>query len=162
MNWRSPRFLLPAIILVLVVGLGAVALTFVLRAGHANVPTASPGVQKTVIPGNERQVVQTYNQAAMKQDWTTLYATTSKISTGDATAEQFAQMMAQQAQASGTISSITTTSKPEVNTNPDGIIYFTILEQVTVVKNGTSQTRSVITLYILEDGIWKYWFSKNA
>ena len=146
MNWRSPRFLLPAIILVLVVGLGAVALTFVLRAGHGKVPTASPGVQKTVIPGNERQVVQTYNQAAMKQDWTTLYATTSKISTGDATAEQFAQMMAQQAQASGTISSITTTSKPEVNTNPDGIIYFTILEQVTVVKNG----------------VWKYWFSKNA
>lgn len=99
MNWRSPRFLLVAIILVLVVGLGAVALTFVLRAGHAKVPTSSPGVQKTAIPGNERQVVQTYNQAAMKQDWTTLYATTSKIATGDATAEQFAQMMAQQVQA---------------------------------------------------------------
>ena len=160
MNWRSPRFLLLTIIIALVVGLGAVALTFVLRAGHAKVP--STGVQKTVIPGNERQVVQTYNQAAMKQDWAILYATTSKIATGDATEEQFAQMMAQQAQASGTISSITTTSSPAVKTNPDGIIYFTIHEQVTVVKNGTSQTQSIISLYILEDGVWKYWFSKKV
>ena len=115
-----------------------------------------------MIPGNERQVVQTYNQAAMKQDWATLYGTTSKITTGDATEEQFAQMMAQQAQTSGTISSITNTSNPAVKTNPDGIIYFTIHEQVTIVKNGTSQTQSMISLYILEDGVWKYWFSKRA
>jgi hypothetical protein len=161
MNWRSPRFLFLAIILVLAVGSGAVALTLAIRAGHATVPV-SAGTHKTVIPGNERQVVQTYNQAAIKQDWATLYTTTSKITTGDATEAQFEQMMTQQAQAYGTISSITITSSPAVKTNPDGIIYFTIHEQVTMVKHGTSQTQSMISLYILEDGVWRYWFSKKA
>lgn len=161
MSWRSRRFLLLAIILVLVVGLGAVALAFAIQAGHATVPT-SAGTHKTVIPGDERQVVQAYNQAAIKQDWAALYTTTSEITTGDATEAQFAQMMAHHAQASGTISSITTTSSPAVKTNPDGIIYFTIHEQVTMVKHGTSQAQSMISLYILEDGVWKYWFSKPA
>jgi hypothetical protein len=76
------------------------------------------------------------------------------------TEEEFAQIMAQQVQQVGTISTITPTSQPIVKTNPDGNIYFLISEKVTMTKNGISNTQSMISVYILEGGIWKFWFSK--
>ena len=161
MHWRSRRFLLLSVgSVVLVAAIGVVIIISILQVGHTKVSTQQ--TQKTVIPANERQVVQIYNQAAMKQDWATVYATTSKIVVGDTSPGQFAQMMAQQARDSGSVLSITMTSPPIVKTNPDGITYFTIHEQVVIIKNGTSQTQSVISLFILEDGSWKFWFSKRA
>ena len=161
MSWRSPRIIILLIgIIALAIGIGAVA-AFVFQVGHTKSSTQHMVVQKTIIPGNERQVVQTYSQAVMMQDWATVYATTSKDVIGDASQEQFTKMMMQQVKDAGTISSIITTSNPEVNTNPDGIIYFTIHEQEVLVKNGRSQTQSLISIFVLEEGTWKYWFSKK-
>lgn len=158
MNFRSPRILLLlCVLIVLVISIGVVAVVVF----QAKVLSQHTIVQKTVIPGNERQVIQMYNQAIMKQDWAIVYATSSKDVIGDASQERFAQMMAQQVQDAGTISSIITTSNPEVNTNPDGIIYFSVHEQEVLVKNGTSHTQSLISIFVLEDGTWKYWFSKK-
>ncbi len=162
MNWRSPRFLLLlTVISLLVVGIGVVA-ALVFQSRHAKVSTQHPVVQKTVIPGNERQVTQMYNQAVMKQDWATVYASTSRIVTGDLTQEQYAQILSQQIQNGGTISSIVMTSNPEVITNADEAPYFIVQEQVTTVKNGKTQTQSLTSIFILEDGAWKYWFSKKV
>ncbi len=163
MNWRSPRFLLLlAVFIVLVVSIGVIIVTLIFQADHAKISTQHTDTQKTVIPTNERQVVQTYNQALAKQNWATIYATTSNIVVGNYTPDQFAQMMAQQVQDVGTVSSISTTSNPEVKTNPDGTLYFTINEQVVFIKNGVSQTQSLISIFILEDGTWKFWFSKKV
>jgi hypothetical protein len=79
MNLRSRRFLFLLIgFIVLVVGIGVVVVTLLFHAGYASVPTQRTNVQKTVIPGNEGQIVKTYNQAALKQDWATIYANTSQ------------------------------------------------------------------------------------
>jgi hypothetical protein len=147
-----------------VIGVTVIVALWLFQSGHTDVRTQHTTAQKTAsaIPGNERQIVQTYNQALLKQDWATVYASTSNIVVGDYTQEQFAQMMARQVQNVGVVSSITTTSNPEVKTNPDGIIYFTIHEHAIVVKNGTSQTQSLISLFILENGAWKFWFSKKV
>jgi hypothetical protein len=161
MSWRSPRFLiLLTVIIVLVVGIG-VAAVLIFQAGHAKVSTQHTIAQKTVIPGNERQVVQSYNQAIIRQDWATMYASTAQSVIGSQTQEEFAQAMAQQVKNEGTISSIITTSNPEVKTNPDGLIYFTVFEKVVIVKNSLSQTISIVSVFILENGTWKYFTSKK-
>ena len=162
MNWRSPRYLLlSSAIIVLVVILAIVAI-FVFHAGHAQISTQHPTAQKTVVPANERRVVQTYNQAVIKQDWATVYVNTSNIVTGNNTQEQFAQAMAVQEQNEGKVVSITVTSPPQVFTNSGGSPYFTIQEQEVIVQNGITQTQSLLSVYLLEDGTWKYWFSKKA
>lgn len=71
-------------------------------------------------------------------------------------------MMAQQVQSGGTITAIVMTSPPEVITNTDEAPYFLFQEQVTTVKNGKTQTQSLTSIFLLEDGAWKYWFSKKA
>jgi hypothetical protein len=161
MNWRSPRFLfLLTVFIVLVAGIGAVVVTLIFHAGHASVPSQYTITQKTVIPGNEHQIVQTYNQAAMKQDWATIYASSSEIVVAGYTEAQFAQMMSHQVQEEGSISSISVISAPQVKTNADGTTYFTISEQVTMTKNNVSKMQSLISIYILENGVWKFWFTK--
>lgn len=133
---------------------------FVSGYSHGTVaPTATPQATAT-IPKNERQVVEVYNQAVVKQDWSTVYTTTSTSVVGTYTPEQFGVLMNQEVLDKGAISSIKTTSQPVVNTNADGIVYFTISEQVVVIKNGLTQTQSLISVFVLENGVWKFWFSK--
>jgi|SRR5579884_1415206 len=129
---------------------------------HHSFTPQKPAVQLSIsaAPHNERKMIQKYNQAAIKQDWTTVYDLTSQSVTAGYTEAQFAQMMTQQVQNIGTISSISATSNPQVTINSANTIYFTISEKVTINKNGMTQSKSMIVVFILENGSWKFWFSK--
>lgn len=160
MNWRSPRFLIALVIVcvVLMAGIGVIVGTVVLRSGHTQ------DIGQT-IPHNEHQVVEAYNQAMIKQDWQTIYTSTAVSARGSNTQEEFNQLMMQKEQENGNIVSITPISDlsaVQVKTTADGsTTYFTVSEKMTIVKNGISQSLSVVSLFILEHGTWKYLTSKK-
>lgn len=119
-------------------------------------------VMVTTIPGGERQVVDAVNQAAIEQDWATLYGLMSASVTSQVTESQFAALMAQQVAASGAITAVTVTGSPVVGTDQAGITYFTIDETVTVTHNGVSQSTPMTSYFLLESGAWKLFTSKPA
>ncbi len=121
-------------------------------------------VQQTVaaLPHNERQVVTSYNQALVKQDWTTIYASTAQSVLGSDSQEQFAQTMEQQVQSQGSISSITVTSEPEIKTSSGGMIYFTVFETVALNQQSTTRKLTIVSVFILENAKWKYFTSKSV
>jgi hypothetical protein len=116
----------------------------------------------TAIPQNEHQVVNTYNQAMIKQDWAAIYASASTGALGGYTQGEFSQLMAQQVQKNGSIVSITPLSNsinPEIKTNADHITYFSIIEKVIIDKSGISETAMYGVTFILENGAWKFFTS---
>lgn len=116
----------------------------------------------TAVPGGESAVIAAYNQAVMNRDWATLYTLSSSAITGSLSEAQFAQQMAQDVQTSGAITHITVTSAPQVGSNPAGMTYFTVSEQVTTTLNGAATTQQVNSVYLLENGQWMFWFSRAS
>lgn len=111
----------------------------------------------TLVPAGESQAVQTYNQALINQDWATVYTLTSQTVTSVYTEAQFAQLMQQQVQTVGAITSITITSTPQVTIDTTaGDTSFTVNEQVTLTQGGSSQTQAATAKFVLEAGAWKY------
>lgn len=116
-------------------------------------------VMVTIIPGGESQAVDAVDQAFLSQDWATLYTITELPSS--MTEAQFAAIMTQQAQQVGTITSIVVTSSPQVTTGSDGLTSFSVTQPVTYSLNGTSQTKTLTTSFVLDNGGWKLWFSAS-
>lgn len=113
----------------------------------------------TDIPGGQTDILKKTDDAAINQDWATLYQYTADEVTGSMTEAQFAQTMTQQTQSTGRITAIQVTSDPQVQTNDQGITFFTVQEKVTISTNGISQTQNMVAAYVLEDGTWKLWYS---
>lgn len=111
----------------------------------------------TAVPAGASQAVQAYDQALINQDWATVYNLTSQTTLGGATEAQFAQAMQQQVQTVGAVTATSITSQPQVTIDTStGITTFLVTEQMTITLNGVSQTQSITSQYILENGIWKF------
>jgi hypothetical protein len=116
----------------------------------------------TTAPPDLTQAITKSSQATTREDWATLYTMTSHMTVGDFTEQQFAAAMAQQEHVVGAITAITPTSKPTLITDQTGVTYFTVNERVTLVHNGATSELNVIAVYVLEDGVWKIWFTKTV
>ena len=154
------------IVACLIVGASVAAIIWVLHSGHTSSVTHNTPAQQTAttIPHNERQVVISYDQAMMKQDWTTLYTSAVTGTWGGYSEKEFSQLMAQQVKQKGTIVSITpltNISNPEIKTNADLLTYFSVIEKVVMSKNGTIETATYGITFVLENGSWKFFTSKK-
>lgn len=122
-------------------------------------------VMVTHVPDGKLQAVEAYEQAIIHQDWAALYAVSSRTTTGAHTEAEFAQLISEQARTVGTITDISLTSEPQVRIDIEaGITFFTVTEQATISLtslNGASQTQSFTSMFILEDGTWKFLSSSS-
>lgn len=118
-------------------------------------------VDTTVAPPDAMATAQRFNQSAIHQDWATMYQSMASSDVLGLSPAQFAQQMAQAEQQTGTITSITVISGPTVKSSAEGDIYYTIVEQVTVSLNGATSQQRIGSVFVLENGQWKFWFSKT-
>jgi hypothetical protein len=111
-------------------------------------------------PPDEQPAVHSFDTAFSTQNWTTLYRLTSSDITQGETAAQFQKaLQAQEAQA-GTVTAITDFTTPQIGSNPAGIVYFTLNQRLTVRHLSSTRTLDVTSVFVLENGVWKYWFSQ--
>ncbi|MGH2484606.1 MAG: hypothetical protein ACRDHE_01210 [Ktedonobacterales bacterium] len=118
-------------------------------------------VDTTLPPPDAMATTQKFNQSATRQDWVTMYQDMASADTLGLTPAQFAQQMATAAQQTGTITAITVTSGPTVKSTAEGVVYYIVEEQVTVSLNGATSQERIGSVFVLEDGRWKFWFSKT-
>jgi hypothetical protein len=122
-------------------------------------------ILQTTGPGAPIDAVNNYNNALLPQpstqkpDFATVYNLTSQGVTNGYTEAQFAQLLQQQEQSVGKITAISVVSTSQIITDPAGITYFTEKERVTKTKNNTSRTDTFTSVFVVEDGVWKFWFS---
>ncbi|WIG58256.1 MAG: hypothetical protein OJF49_001001 [Ktedonobacterales bacterium] len=116
----------------------------------------------TSAPPDMRGAVNTYTQAAIQQDWQTVYPLLSRSAIGSYSESQFAAAMKKQVDTVGALTAATITSAPQVHTTTLGVTYFTVNEQVTMTRKGTPTTTNQMAVYVLEDNAWKLWFTQPA
>ncbi len=122
-------------------------------------------ILQTTGPGAPADAVNNYNNAILPQpstqepDFATLFNLTSLGVTNGYTETQFAQLLQQQELSVGKITAISVVSTSQIITDPAGITYFTEKERVTKTKNNTSRTDTFTSVFVVEDGVWKFWFS---
>lgn len=115
----------------------------------------------TKAPPDASATVSRYNQALISQDWATVYALSSQAMTQGYTETQFAKVFSDQVQQYGAITKIIVLSPPKVATNPAGIVYFTVAEQATLYHQAHVTTTNATSVFVLDGGMWKYWFSQT-
>lgn len=115
----------------------------------------------TQAPPDALQTSKQFNQNAVQQNWTAVYQDMASADVQGMTPDQFAQTMTQSAQTTGTVTNITITSAPVVKSSQDGIVYYIVDEQVTLSLNGATSQVNIASVFLLEDGQWRFWFSKN-
>ena len=101
--------------------------------------------------------------AAQSGNWSTVYTLTGQVVTAQYSAPAFAAMMNQQVQRVGRITAIAPITPVggsyAIQFDAAGQAYFIASALVTLDHNGTTSTMPITTYYLLEDGIWKLWFS---
>ena len=113
-------------------------------------------------PVDEAHTVTQFDTDFVQKNWTSLYQLTSSALTQGETAAQFATTLTAQEQKSGTVTNIVDLTPPQIGSNPAGIVYFTLNQQLTVQLKGVPQTQIVTSVFVLENGAWRYWFSQKA
>jgi hypothetical protein len=110
------------------------------------------------------QAVGQYNQAvvgaAHNGDWNSVWVLTSQAVTAQYTSGTFVELMNQQVQGVGRITSIMPSSAPPtVQFSAAGQAYFISQDTVTLDHNGSTKQLLITSYYLLEGGSWKFWFS---
>jgi hypothetical protein len=99
-------------------------------------------------------------QAEQNGNWDDVYKQTSRQVTAQYQAGDFAALLNQQVAAIGKITSISTPlTNPVVEFTPEGQAYFAVTQTVTFQHSGANHSQELTSYYILENGIWDYWFS---
>lgn len=111
-------------------------------------------------PPNEDKAVQSFSGALATHNWQSLYQMTSQNVLQNESAAQFQNALQAQEAEMGTVISISDFSTPQIGSNPAGIIYFTVNQHLTMQHNGETQMQDVTSVFVLEHGVWKYWFSQ--
>lgn len=115
----------------------------------------------TQAPPDAAATATRFNQSTVKQDWPAVYQGMAANDTQGLTVAQFTAQIQAQEQQSGTITAISVTSGPTVGSTPQGVIYFIENERVTSVLNGSTSVTNVASVYVLENGAWRFLFSKT-
>ena len=116
-------------------------------------------LNSVVGPIDETIFVDRYDMAATSPT-PRLFNLTSRLVTAGYTESDFNRIVQSQVQKVGRIIKIVPGLRTPQTTDPAGITYFTVVEQITRLKNdGSVQIENVIAVFILEDGQWKFWFS---
>lgn len=113
------------------------------------------------IPADERLIIETYNRALLTKDWAVLYTLEPRTITRGIVKEQFMQLLTQQSNSKGIVTTITVNSVFPVEVNPNGLQYFTVLEHVTFSHNNVLNTLSIDTVFFKENGVWKFFTSEK-
>jgi hypothetical protein len=93
-------------------------------------------------------------------NWSSVYKETSQQITAQYPVQEFATLLNQQVDSVGKITQISApASPPAPEYTPEGQAYFAVQQTVTVVRKGSSSTRTLISYYLLESGAWHFWFS---
>lgn len=149
------------ILFVFLAGLGVILLIN-LRQKTVKMPQSESSDQTVLAPTSDAEKVVAEVVAAVEsRDWAALYELTPSTFTADMTLEQFAAQLSAQEVEFGRVINIEILSKPDYQTGPQGIQFFTVLTKVTYDKDGTLEVEEFVDTYILEDGEWKFWFSET-
>lgn len=110
-------------------------------------------------PGNGEKVVAAVAAALESRDWETLFGLTSSTFTADTTVEDFVASLSAQEADIGQVVDVEILSKPDYQSSPQGIQFFTVQTRYTFDVDGTPEVEETVDHYVLEDGEWKFWFS---
>ncbi|HEX9411966.1 MAG TPA: hypothetical protein VF916_00550 [Ktedonobacterales bacterium] len=116
--------------------------------------TAGPTV------GKHNDAVMHASMANNVDGWKAVYAMSAQSVKGQYSDVGFANALMAQQTAKGKITHISPiASPPAVQYDAAGQAYFTATQDVTVDRNGTTTTQHVTAYYVLESGLWHFWFS---
>jgi hypothetical protein len=93
-------------------------------------------------------------------NWAAVYRMTCQQITAQYPPQEFAPYLNQQVESEGKITQISEPlSPPAPEYTPEWQAYFEIQQTVTILRHGSSSTRTLISYYLLENGAWRFWFS---
>ena len=110
-------------------------------------------------PGGAVFEVEKYHQALLHQDYATLTSDAAEEAVSGYSQQQFIQLLNALDRKFGTATTIETRSAPEIRTNPAGMTYFRVHEKVIRTLNGVDRVYNVVSVFVLDEGGWKFWFS---
>jgi hypothetical protein len=114
----------------------------------------------TDLAGQAGPSVTAYDNAVKSGDWSTAWTLTSQQITAQYPQGLFVTTLDQQSKSVGTITDIVTPSvSPTVLYTPQGQAYFSVDQAVTLLHGGVTSTKTITSYYLLEAGVWKFWFS---
>jgi hypothetical protein len=104
--------------------------------------------------------VTAYDTAVIADNWSQVWMLTSQQITAQYPESAFVTTLTQDSKSDGNITSISPPPpQPTIQYTPEKQAYFLVDQTVTVKKNGSSHTESITSYYLLEGGMWKFWFS---
>jgi hypothetical protein len=113
----------------------------------------------TAPPGYEQAVVHAMKARGIA-GWSAVWNLTARTVTAQYSQADFAALMNQLSDKVGAITAMTPTSgPPTIRFDSGGQAYFTLTENVTYTRGGTSTTTQITSYYLLEGGQWRFWFS---
>ncbi len=110
-------------------------------------------------PGGAVFEVEKYHQALLHQDYATLTGDAAEEAVSGYSQQQFVQLLSGLDRKFGTVTIAQTRSTPEIRTNAAGMTYFRVHEKITRTLNGVDHVYNVISVFVLDEGGWKFWFS---
>lgn len=110
--------------------------------------------------GDIGSIAAQYNAAAVTSNPAALYALTAKAALGNLTQDQFAEMLQEQIAENGRIINIEGISSPVLETNAAGLVFSTVQQRVLYEKDGVQQVQDFTSVFLDEEGEWRFWFSE--
>jgi hypothetical protein len=99
-------------------------------------------------------------QNGSSTNWAAVYQLTSQQITAQYPLQEFASYLNQQVESVGKITNMSKPLFPPTpEYTPEGQAYYEIQQTVTILRHGSSSTRTLISYYLLENGAWRFWFS---
>ena len=119
-------------------------------------PVATASV---ALPRYENQLIAA-NKAPSPATWQQVYDSSSSVMRGQYSSGRFADAMAHAIEKVGKITAITPVPETiAVKTSSTGQSYFIAHSVVTFSLKGQTSTRTIASYYLLERGLWRFWFS---
>jgi hypothetical protein len=113
----------------------------------------------TAAPHYENQLIAA-NNAPSSAAWQQVYDSSSSVIRGQYSSGQFADAMARAIEKVGKITAITPVPETlSVRTSATGQTYFVAHSAVALSFKGQTASRTVASYYLLEGGVWRFWFS---
>ena len=93
-------------------------------------------------------------------NWDAVYPLTSQQITAQYPPQEFANILNQQVESVGKITAISEPpTAPVVQYTPQWQAYFVVQQTLTLLQKGSSHTQLLTSYYLLENGMWQFWFS---